>query len=372
MSHLLNILWKALLTCTPYSYHILLTVALSCLVTGLAGLQSQNESTSFSGLWNLGFGSVASSTVIKLCGNASNCSGTIPMVLLANAPQVAVSIAYFFCNNMLTVMSLAVEFNGYAATRKPLRVSWPKGLQRSTYYLSLPYRYSIPLIISHTIIHWLVSESLFLVDVTLFDMAGNETSERLISCGHSPMAIICTVILVSLLIFLVLILRYKHFRTSMPLAGSCSEIISAACHPPPGGGDPLKPVMWGEIPMSKAIPTDSDTCSGQEHNGETGECTVSRLASNSFSTDAETLNNHHHHHHRGQGNESQTYFWGNNNDADEGDAMLLTVPTLDTRGNGANEGGSNDALQCEKDDDPGHCSFSSSEVITPRVGKSYL
>ena len=157
MSDLLTILWKALLTYTPYSYPIFLAVALSCLVVGLSGLESQGEPTSFSGLWNIGFGSVASSTVIKLCGNPSNCSGTIPMVLLANAPQVFVSIAYFFCNNMLTVMSLAVEFNGYAAKRKTLRVSWPKGLQRSTYYLSLPYRYSIPLIISHIIIHWLVS-----------------------------------------------------------------------------------------------------------------------------------------------------------------------------------------------------------------------
>lgn len=210
------------------------------------------------------------------------------------------------------------------------------------------------------------------MDVTLFDMAGNETSERLISCGHSPMAIICTVILVSLLMFLVLGLRYKHFRTSMPLAGSCSEIISAACHPPPGGSDPLKPVMWGEIPMSKAVPTDSGTCSGQEHNGETTEYTVSGLDSNSFSTDAETLNSNNHHHHQGQGNESQTSFGGNSNGADEGDAMLHTVPTPDTRGNGANKGGSNDALQCEEDDGPGHCSFSSLEVIAPRVGKSYL
>lgn len=361
---MLTILWKALLTCTPYSYHILLTVALSCLVTGLAELQSQGESTSFSGLWNLGFGSVASSTVIKLCGNASNCSGTIPMVLLANAPQVAVSIAYFFCNNMLTVMSLAVEFNGYASKRKSLRVSWPKGLQRSTYYLSLPYRYSIPLIISHILIHWLVSQSLFLVDVTLFDMAGNVTPERLISCGHSPMAIIFTVILVSLLMFLVLGLRYKRFKTSMPLAGSCSEIISAACHPPPGGADPLKPVMWGEIPSK-------DTCSVQEHNWETTERTVSGLGSNSFSTDAETLNNNNTTTTTNQ-RQGQTYFWGNNNDADEGEALFHTVSISDTtRGGGAN-GGSNDALQSEEDEGPGHCSFSSSEVIAPRVGKSYL
>lgn len=352
-----------------YSYPFLLLMSLAFIGLTFPGLKNQGESTTFSGLWNMGFGSVSSSTVIS----PSNGSGTIPMVLLANAPQVAVSIAYYLCNNMFTVMSLAVEFNGYATNRKPLRVSWPKGLQRSTYYLSLPYRYGIPLLISHTILHWLVSQSLFLVDVTLFDMAGNVTPERLIACGYSPMAIIFATILISLLLFLVLGLRYKHFRASMPLAGSCSEIISAACHPPPGGGDPLKPVMWGEIPMSKATHTDTGTGSVQEHNGETTECTVSGLDSNSFSTDAETLNNNHHHHHQGQGNESQTDFRGYSNSADEGEALFHTVSLSDTtRGGGANEGGSNNAhLQCEEDG-PAHCSFSSLEVITPSVGKSYL
>ena len=335
-----------------------MATALIFLILGVIELKNQGESTSFSGLWNIGFGSVASSTVIN--PNSSH-SGTIPMVLLANAPQVAVFIAYYFCNNMLTVMSLAVEFHSYATKRKPLRVSWPKGLQRSTYYLSLPYRYCIPLLISHAILHWLVSQSLFLVDVTLYDMTGNVTPERLITCGYSPMAIIFAIILISLLLFLVLGLRYKHFRTSMPLAGSCSESISAACHPPPGGADPLKPVMWGEIPISK------DTGSSQEHSGESTDYTVSRLDSSSFS-DAETLNNNN----QGQGNESQISFWENSNDADEGEALFHTVSISDTtRGGGAN-GGSNDALQCEEDEGPGHCSFSSSEVIAPRVGKSYL
>lgn len=42
-------------------------------------------------------------------------------------------------------MLLAVEFNDYAAERKPLRVSWPKGHQRSTYLPQSPVsiQYSI-------------------------------------------------------------------------------------------------------------------------------------------------------------------------------------------------------------------------------------
>lgn len=30
--------------------------------------------------------------------------------------------------------------------------------------------------------------------------------------------------------------------------------ISAACHPPPGGSNALKPVKWGEIPAAQLNP----------------------------------------------------------------------------------------------------------------------
>lgn len=78
-------------------------------------------------------------------------------------PQVLASIAYFLYNKILTYMLLTAEYNDYAEHCKPLRVSWPKGLQRSTYYSSLPYRYSIPLFVAHTALHGLISQRLFLV-----------------------------------------------------------------------------------------------------------------------------------------------------------------------------------------------------------------
>lgn len=66
-------------------------------------------------------------------------------------------------------MALAHEWSQYAVQRKGLRVSaQPRGAQRSTYFLSLPYRNAIPFIILSTLMHWLMSESLFLVMIEAY------------------------------------------------------------------------------------------------------------------------------------------------------------------------------------------------------------
>lgn len=61
---------------------------------------------------------------------------------------------------------LTADFvRGYYLRKKPLRVTAPQGQQRSTYYLHLPYRYSVPLIVTSALLHWLVSQSIFLVRI---------------------------------------------------------------------------------------------------------------------------------------------------------------------------------------------------------------
>lgn len=231
---------------------LLLSISGVLLYISIDGLKSHGqEDISISALWNLGFGTVASSAIVHLCGGS--CGKVIPMILLANSPQVPVSIAYFLYNNILTNMLLAAEYSDYARERKPLRVSWPRGFQRSTYYLSLPYRYGIPLLVAHAGLHWLVSQSLFFVQILPFDIHKNPHSEaQLVACGFSSIAIIFGIILGSLMVCTILGLGLRRFRTNIPLAASCSAAISAACHPPPDDGHALKPVMWGEIPKAQA------------------------------------------------------------------------------------------------------------------------
>jgi hypothetical protein len=68
-------------------------------------------------------------------------------------------------------MFLADEWSHFAKERKPLRVSSPTGL---TYFLQLPYRIALPLLVMSGLLHWLVSQSIFLAVVSEYDEIGNE------------------------------------------------------------------------------------------------------------------------------------------------------------------------------------------------------
>ena len=69
--------------------------------------------------------------------------------LVANSAQLIVSLIYFSYNSLLTNMVLGYEWVTYAYKRKGLRVTTKaKGDQRSSYFLSLPYRIALPLMIA--------------------------------------------------------------------------------------------------------------------------------------------------------------------------------------------------------------------------------
>ncbi|KAE8376759.1 hypothetical protein BDV26DRAFT_293783 [Aspergillus bertholletiae] len=65
--------------------------------------------------------------------------------------------------------SRALFLGGYTQTP---RVTWPvKGsMQRSTYWLSVPYQYGIPALILYMILHWLVSLSVLYIQIIHYDM----------------------------------------------------------------------------------------------------------------------------------------------------------------------------------------------------------
>ncbi|KAK8131082.1 hypothetical protein PG984_007520 [Apiospora sp. TS-2023a] len=85
----------------------------------------------------------------------------IQALLVANLPQLILSFCYLLINNLFTQLQAEQEWNSYAQTYKPLRVSYPEGGQLSTYRLQLPYKYSVPLIAMSAVLHWLVSNSIY-------------------------------------------------------------------------------------------------------------------------------------------------------------------------------------------------------------------
>lgn len=150
---------------------------------------------------------------------------------------------------MFTCMLLAEEWSAYGFKRNFLRVTTPREQQRSTYRLQLPYRYGIPLLMASSVLHWLVSQSIFLARVNVVDSQNLEVVDAgLSTCGYSPIAIIFAIILGSVIVLVGIANGLRKARVGMPLVGSCSAAISAACHPPKEDVDAsLKRVMWGLV-----------------------------------------------------------------------------------------------------------------------------
>lgn len=152
--------------------------------------------------------------------------------LVANLPQLIFSMLYFACNGLITTMALAHEWSQYAIQRKGLRVSAePMGSPRSTYFLSLPYRYAIPFIIPSTLVHWLISESLFLVMIEAYTVGmERDPTNDIITCGYSAVAIVATVSVGAVALGALIGLSFKRFKSGMPVTGSCSLALAASCH----------------------------------------------------------------------------------------------------------------------------------------------
>ncbi|KAE8334706.1 hypothetical protein BDV24DRAFT_172155 [Aspergillus arachidicola] len=240
-----------------------------CLTCGAAvttfayiGVGEYLPNTSISTVWSLGFSEARPETMLRYLTTYN----LLAMALLSNVPQVILSSLYYLINSILTCMLASAEYTSYSVHRRYLRVSWPEGQQRSTYFLSLPYRFSIPTMTISAILHWLLSESIFYVRVYQYDTAGTLDETKTIStCGMSPIAMIFTLSLTGLALVIVFGLALKRFPTQMPLAGNCSLAISAACHPPLDDEDSaLKPLMWGEIVISGASGKQGEVISGED------------------------------------------------------------------------------------------------------------
>jgi len=204
--------------------------------------------TDFASLWSLGLGAITPVTFISWSIPSDGALGLIENVLMANLAQPILSFLYFMLNGLFTCMLLSNEWDKFATRRKGLRVSdIPIGAQRTSYTLQLPYRYAIPLMAASGCLHWLVSQSIFIVNVEALELDSDQWSSYM-SCGYSPIAIIGVIVVGGLLVLVTLGMGFRRFRTGMPVAGSCSMAISAACHAykHDGEGGAFDCVEWGD------------------------------------------------------------------------------------------------------------------------------
>ena len=198
-------------------------------------------------MWHMGYGGVSSDTILNF--SIPGPAGLMVTIILANLPQGFLSVLFVTYNGLFTCMLLGQEFSSYAHKSKPLRVTNRTGHQRSTYRLQIPYRYGIPLVILSSLLHWLLSQSVFLARVDTFDANGNvDTANTFSSVGYSPIAIVTVLVLGSCMVIVAYSAGFRRYKPGLPLAGPCSAAISATCHRPVDDVDAANLlVRWGVV-----------------------------------------------------------------------------------------------------------------------------
>jgi hypothetical protein len=171
-----------------------------------------------------------------------------PAVRLVGLSIVLFSVLYFAYNGLYTCMVSGHEWGEFETEKggRTLRVSQPKGRQRSTYWLSLTWRFSIPLMGASAAMHWLLSRSLFLVKIDVYDYRGVRAPDRDISArGYSALAIVLVMGMLLVMLVVVGLIGMQRLPTGIPVVGNCSWAISSACHDIAGERDAaLKPLRW--------------------------------------------------------------------------------------------------------------------------------
>lgn len=245
-----------------------LLAVLVLLFRGLKSLEGTGTDTNLAGLWGLGFGEVNAKSLLRLGGRLNPDNKVFNYVLLANLPQLVLSFIYVMYSGLYTCMLLTREWVLYGTERKGLRTTYPQGQQRSTYYLQIPYAYSFPLIVASGLMHWLISQSIFLVAIDIYDHNHkfDKDTPKVITAGYSCIAIIFCLLMGTVMVVVCVGLGARKYPPGIPLAASCSAAISAACHAPEKDVDAAYlPVGWGEIP------TDIDSNSAPD----IGHCSLS-------------------------------------------------------------------------------------------------
>ncbi|KAI1861845.1 hypothetical protein JX265_009348 [Neoarthrinium moseri] len=254
------------------SYLLILVLLSISLALALRQLVVYDQSVDLGSLWRMGIGEVQPYSIsLTEAWGAMSEKAFYGTALLANGSQLLLSFGWYFANSLLTRIVINRHWSQFITKRRALRVSTPAGGQRSTYFLSLPYRYSVPLLMASAIVHWLLSRSLFVVQTTGFSYRlGQNTDNGFVRAnqfdgsvvGYSGIAMVLSVATLSALLIGLLALSTRKLPCReastedevirMPLAGTCSMAISSACHPSDVETDVyLLPLQWGKNELDR-------------------------------------------------------------------------------------------------------------------------
>jgi hypothetical protein len=210
----------------PSRFAIAAVISISSIYLSLRGMPKDPVK-----LWQTGFATVRGNNLLNFS------TSLLGGVLLAKTPQALLSYLYIAFNSLYTSIFVAREWHSYIHERKPLRVTSPVGLQCDKYWLNVPFRYAIPMTIVSGLFHWLASQSLFEVQISITSSVTRLVVDEISTCGYSPVAIILTTATATFIAVGGLIMSRFWYPAGIPLASNNSVAISAACHPLPEDGD---------------------------------------------------------------------------------------------------------------------------------------
>ena len=249
-------------TRAPQSMLVGLLIAVALLVATFMHLKGQRLPTDLHFIFAQGVGRPQSHSLV---GGILAASGAVSRawrfghILFANSFQVLVSFLYLFYNNILTRQVAANEFLRFLdpdRDRKGLRVSSPKNSQqRSSYFLSLPWRYAIPQMMAFMLLHWLVSQSIFIVLTSAWNIAPEPApmpSENATRLGFSCAGIFLVLIVATTLVLGLAANSVRKYRCKVPgffpRMATNSAAIEAVCRPARDDYDAhLFPVKLGVV-----------------------------------------------------------------------------------------------------------------------------
>lgn len=122
------------------------------------------------------------------------------------------------------------------ARYKALRVTNPQGQQSSTYFLQLPYRYSLPLLITSILLHWVLSGCIYLLVMQgeyFFSSGHDGPFGSVMAVGYSMKSLFTMMMLSIFLALIPPLLGCIALPLNTVVVGSSSLAIAAACQVSP-------------------------------------------------------------------------------------------------------------------------------------------
>ena len=162
-------------------------------------------------------------------------------VIMANIPQLCISIAYLLFNNQISRLWQEREWRSFYLRRKLPRTGIASGPgTRSTRWLQLPYLFSALLIGMSICLHWLASQAVFLVE------SYQETFHGMTIILHvMPLPAIVLACIWTAIVIAISVIYFLPQRSPMPVMCGSARVVLASCNSLVELS--VDGIMWGDI-----------------------------------------------------------------------------------------------------------------------------